>query len=243
MSMIHDRLRVGRGITRRSTLTAIAQMVLATIALTTTPANAGGMAFAGDSYQLSVTSLRDKKLQSTLIQQFDFSCGSAAVATLLTYQYDYPVTEQAVFEEMFNRGDQSTIRQQGFSLLDMKNYLAHHGFEADGFEQSLDKLLTAKLPAIVLINDKGYNHFVVVKGLRDDRVLISDPASGTRALPRRAFESIWVSGLLFVIHNATQRAKFDDTASWQAAPRAPLGTANGEQLRLIALPRLSPGDF
>lgn len=243
MSTCPTRFPTFGGCARLVKVAATALGIVATAVVITSPAVAGDISFAGDSYQVPLISMRENKLKSTLIQQFDFSCGSAAVATLLTYQYDYPVTEQAVFEEMFNRGDQVTIRQQGFSLLDMKNYLAQHGFEADGFEQSLDKLLTAKLPAIVLVNDKGYAHFVVVKGLQDDRVLISDPASGTRAMPRRAFESIWKSRLLFVIHNQTQRAKFDDTSSWQAAPRAPLGSANGEQMRMIALPRLSPGDF
>lgn len=243
MSAFHRRLATFGdtiGLVKRA---ATALAVVAGAAITPLSALAGDMSFAGDSYQLPLSSIRETKLKSTLIQQFDFSCGSAAVATLLTYQYDYPVSEQAVFEEMFDHGDQQTIRQQGFSLLDMKNYLSQHGFEADGFEQSLDKLLSARLPAIVLVNDKGYNHFVVVKGLRGGRVLLSDPASGTRAMPRPAFEAIWKARLLFVVHNQTQRAKFDDATSWQAAPRAPLGTANGEQLRMTALPRLSPGDF
>ena len=204
---------------------------------------AADMPIAGGSFTLPLTSMRSGKLQSTIIQKLDFSCGSAAVATLLTYQYDYAVTEQSVFEEMYSQGDQKAIRQHGFSLLDMKKYLAQHGFEADGFEQGLDKLLMAKLPAIVLVNDKGYNHFVVLKGLRDGRVLISDPASGTRAMPRDAFEAIWKTRLLFVVHNQTQRARFDDPVSWQDAPRAPIGSANGDQLRTYALPRLSQGDF
>ena len=58
----------------------------------------------------------------------------------------------------------------------MKRYLAAHGFEADGFEQPLDKLDEARVPAIVLINENGYHHFVVVKGVQADRVLIGDPA-------------------------------------------------------------------
>ena len=223
--------------------TAAVIVTTTAIMLAAMPARAADMPVAGSSFKMPMTSMRSSKLQATIIQKLDFSCGSAAVATLLTYQYGYAVTEQSVFEEMFSQGDQQAIRQHGFSLLDMKKYLAQHGFEADGFEQSLDKLLIAKLPAIVLVSDKGYNHFVVVKGLRDGRVLISDPASGTRAMPRAAFESIWKTRLLFVVHNQTQRAKFDDPVSWQAAPWAPIGSANGDQLRTDTLPRLSQGDF
>ena len=42
----------------------------------------------------------------------------------------------------------------------------------------LDKLASAGIPAIVLINEHGYNHFVVIKGMRDERVLIGDPSGG-----------------------------------------------------------------
>ena len=85
-------------------------------------------------YRVPVTSLKARNL-TTLQQQFDFSCGSAALATLLTHHYDFPVNEQAVFAAMFQHGDQAKIRREGFSLLDMKNFLAARGFQADGFQR------------------------------------------------------------------------------------------------------------
>ena len=90
-------------------------------------------------FSVKVTSLKEARFKATTRQQFDFSCGSAAIATLLTYHYNYPVTEQAVFNEMFARGDQVKIRKEGFSLLDMKTYLEAHQFKADGFELPLAK--------------------------------------------------------------------------------------------------------
>jgi len=132
------------------------------------------------SYAVPVKSMKEVKFAATVRQQYDFSCGSAALSTLLTHHYNFAVTEEKVFEQMFLNGDQSKIRLEGFSLLDMKRYLESLGFEADGFEEPLGKLVTASLPAIVLINQSGYNHFVVVKGVRDGRVLIGDPAGGAR---------------------------------------------------------------
>ena len=96
---------------------------------------------------------------------------------------------------MFARGDQAKIKKEGFSLLDIKNYLASHGFEADGYVTELDKLSAAKVPAIVLLKEQGYYHFVVVKGLRDGRVLIGDPSSGTRAISRSKFTEIWANNI------------------------------------------------
>ena len=62
------------------------------------------------------------------------------------------------------------------------------------------------MPAIVLLNDRGYRHFVVVKGLRNVRVLLGDPARGTRAMSRARFEALWDNRVLFVIHNRREIA-------------------------------------
>ena len=198
----------------------------------------------GGDVALPVTSIRQARLAGTLLQQYDYSCGSAAIATLLTHHYGLPTTESRVFESMYRQGDQEKIQREGFSMLDMKRFLKTQGFEADGFEQSLDNLMEARVPAIVLINENGYHHFVVVKGLRGDRVLIGDPAKGTRAVRRRDFEASWQSRLLFVIHNRMESARFNLPADWRAAPQAPLKAGiNRDGLAGVTMPALGPGDF
>lgn len=201
-------------------------------------------AIDGGALQMPVTSLRQVRLAYTVRQQYDFSCGSAAIATLLTHHYGYPITEAEVFEEMFQEGDQARIRLEGFSLLDMKRFLAKRGFEADGFKLPLDKLAEQRTPAIVLLNERGYLHFVVVKGLREDRVLLGDPANGTRAISRAEFEAAWPSQLLFVIHSHLRTARFNLAADWRVSPDAPLSAAiSRDSLQGITLPKNGPGDF
>lgn len=198
----------------------------------------------GGAYNVPVKSLREARFAATTHQQYDFSCGSAALSTLLTHQYHYPVTEDKVFEEMFRRGDQAKIKVEGFSLLDMKRYLEAHGFEADGFQEPLDKLASAGIPAIVLLNESGYNHFVVVKGVRNGRVLIGDPAGGTRAVTEAAFQTAWVNQILFVISNRQDVASFNTDADWHAAPGAPVADGvNRGSLAGIVIPKLGPADF
>jgi predicted double-glycine peptidase len=108
----------------------------------------------------------------------------------------------------------------------------------------LDKLVEARLPAIVLINENGYMHFVVLKGLTDQRVLIGDPANGTRAISRAAFNASWPSGLLLVVHNRVKSARFNLASDWRAAPQALLadGVHRGS-LTNVTLPKNGPGDF
>jgi predicted double-glycine peptidase len=198
----------------------------------------------GGAFSVPVTSLKEERSRSTIRQQFDFSCGSAALSTLLTHHYRYPVTEQAVFEQMFAHGDQQKIRQEGFSLLDMKRFLQAHGFDANGFELPLDSLAEAGIPGIVLINERGYNHFVVVKGMRKGRVLFGDPAGGTRAMPRADFEAMWVGRILFVVTNRHDVAGFNLAADWRASPSSPInGSVNLKELTGTALPKYGPSDF
>lgn len=224
-------------------------LLLVALAVAITPATAPAQqvllpAMGGGDVVLPVTSIRQSRLAGTLLQQYDFSCGSAAVATLLTHHYGYPMTEATVFEHMFRQGDQAKIRREGFSLLDMKRFLQAHGFAADGFEQPLDKLAEARVPAIVLINENGYHHFVVIKGLRGDRVLIGDPANGTRALSRADFRAMWQNSLLFVVHNRMTSARFNLAADWRAAPQAPLTAGvNRDGLSATTMTKNGPGDF
>jgi predicted double-glycine peptidase len=100
------------------------------------------------------------------------------------------------------------------------------------------------IPAIALIDEKGYHHFVVIKGLRAGRVLLGDPARGTRSIPRAQFEAAWKNGLVFVIHNRRALAVFNSTDDWRAAPMAPIHSAiDRTGLGNITLPKRGPGDI
>jgi predicted double-glycine peptidase len=185
---------------------------------------------AGGRFSVSVVTLKEARFRTIIKQQYDFSCGSAAVASLLTYHYDTPTTEQDVFTKMWDVGDQEKIQQYGFSLLDMKNYLEANGFRADGFRITLDKLIEVGIPAITLINTHGYRHFVVVKGVGGGEVLLGDPALGVRIVDRDEFEGIW-SGIAFVIRSKVSvgREYFNRDEEWAVRAKAPFGTALNRQ--------------
>lgn len=200
------------------------------VAMTFSPAlsaSASGAQFPGmiGSMNVPVESLRDLRFRSIVPQQYDFSCGSAALATLLTYHYDRPTTEVETFDSMFRRGDQVLIREQGFSMLDMKHYLeADQGLPADGFRIGLDDLENLGVPAIAMIETRGYRHFVVIKGLEDDQVLVGDPALGVKSYTRHEFQRIWINDILFIIREDVDlaRHRFNASETWAAVTRAPI---------------------
>ncbi len=83
------------------------------------------------------------------------------------------------------------------------------------------------MPAIVLINYKGYQHFVVVKGMRDAMVLVGDPSLGSKLIPREEFESMWSNRILFVIRSHRDKTAFNSSADWRGKVRASLGGGPG----------------
>ena len=197
-------------------------------------------------YAVAVRSVVEQKFDGVIRQQYDFSCGSAALATLLRYHYDLKVGEDDAFRGMWAKGDRDQIRRLGFSLLDMKRWLASHGLPADGYKVSLDKVAQTGVPGIALISVKNYRHFVVIKGVRRDEVLLGDPSNGLSVMPRAEFQRAW-NGIYFVLSEDQARAKgkFNRENQWVSFTRAPIGGRFVDPVSQQALSLTNPfrGDF
>ena len=196
----------------------------------------------GVTARVDVDSMADRKYDTVVRQQFDFSCGSAALATLLTHHYDRTVSETEAFEAMWEVGDQDRIRELGFSLLEMKRYLEETGLKADGFRLTLDSIQEVGVPGIALIDVRGYKHFVVIKGITDRHVLIGDPSAGVLSKPRKRFEKQWDGTILFIRSDVVRgRANFNKLVDWDLAPGAPFDRATDvETLQSVLLNQTRP---
>ena len=215
---------------KRSILSLLGLAALAMGLAWAPPARAGAgetsIAIAGVNVNVPTTSIAGARFLSVVRQQYDYSCGSAALATLLTYHYNRPTKEEDVFISMFNTGDQAKIQKVGFSLLDMKRYLERRGLKADGFKMSIEKLVDLAAPAITLVTINGYRHFVVFKGFKDGEVVVGDPALGSRIMKAEQFQAIW-NGIAFLIRSepAVGRKNFNLARDWGVRKKAPFATA------------------
>jgi hypothetical protein len=145
----------------------------------------------------SMLEIRDEQV---VRQQWDLSCGAAAIATLLTYQLNDPVSEREVALAMLRHTTPTLVRQRlGFSLLDLKAYAATHGFAVAAYQGMTLDDLDPLAPAITPIRWRGFSHFVVYRGRQDGRVLIADPAFGNRTLSEEAFNAVWAHGVGFIV--------------------------------------------
>jgi len=202
----------------------------------------------GGGFQVDMGTMLDRKFYTVIRQQYDFSCGSAALATLLHYHYGIPANEEMTFTGMWDKGDQAAIRKNGFSLLDMKRYLGAHGLETQGFRVTLDQIAKTRVPGIALTVTKGYRHFVVIKGVTDKEVLVGDPSRGLVRYSWKEFGKIW-DGLYFVVTSSREvgQSSFNRLAQWTSVGRAPVGSSLSRPLDLqtlrIASPMLLFGEF
>jgi len=193
-------------------------------------------AVPGGNFEVPVESMEALKFTETVRQGYDFSCGSAALATLLTYHYGRKVSEEDVFRAMWEAGDAAKIRNAGFSMLDMKRFLGTRGLLADGFKLEATKIGAVGVAGIVLLDKLASPHFVVVIGEKDGELLLSDPARGIWNLAVEEFDALW-NGVFFVVRQeaSTARGNFNDSETWKRARWSPVGD---ERLSEMLVPRL-----
>ncbi|PML01200.1 bacteriocin resistance protein [Vibrio breoganii] len=197
------------------------------------------------NYSVPVKSYKELVFGDVYRQQYDFSCGSAALASLLQFHYQKPAQEQEIFDAMYEQGDKDIISKQGFSLLDMKSYLKSVGLKADGFHISLEKLRKIGVPGITLVNFDGYMHFVVIRGISENNVVLGDPSRGTMVMPIDEFTHYY-RGLTLLVRNEAKigRAGFINDDNFSIYNTSPLETGvSRDSLGVFSITLPSAGDY
>lgn len=160
----------------------------------------------GNRVNASVKSMKALRDANVVRQRYDYSCGAAALATLLRYGFGDPATEEEVLKQLFGLlNDQEKIisRKEGFSLLDLRRVALARRFKAEGFRIEPDDLDKISGPVLVYIEPRGYKHFAVLRGVKGGRVYLADPARGNIRMPLYAFVETWKQadgrGIIFVV--------------------------------------------
>lgn len=152
----------------------------------------------GGLAHIQVESIRERRFTNLVEQKTDFSCGAAALATILNQAYGLALREEDVILGMLASADAELVRTQGFSMLDMKNYAAKLGLRARGYRVSAEQLEGLKIPAIVLLDVRGYKHFVVLQRTYRGYVYIGDPVLGHKKMALSEFSNGW-NGIVFAL--------------------------------------------
>lgn len=155
---------------------------------------------------IPLQSMKALSQKGMVMQAFDYSCGAAAMATLLTYGLGDSISEKEVLDQVLEAlsDDQEAVRKKdGLSLLDLQKVAHLRGHQAEGFRLTPDILQKLEAPVLVYIKPRGYDHFAILKGIVGDRAYLADPSLGNVRMPVYEFLDMWLDengkGVIFVV--------------------------------------------
>lgn len=161
--------------------------------MTTFRVFASGLAFVflaacagpGKAVPTRPMSLLALRFEATVPQRFDYTCGAASIATVLTYYWYRPTSEADVIHALEGRYSLREIarrRETGLSFDDLIFAAGQLGFKAQGVRIGLPELAKLNGPVIAQLTNKAFQHFVVLRRSGRGVYYVSDPIVGELAM-------------------------------------------------------------
>jgi predicted double-glycine peptidase len=155
----------------------------------------------------SVSAQPPKSLPVTLTrQQAGFDCGSATLATLLSFYTDRAVEpDDLVRSQSFTTDEWQLVRREGFSLVQLAHMAAALKVKPSVTRLPSRALLSVPLPVLVYLRLPTGPHFSVLTGIAGQRVTLADPTQGALMWTLKQFLSVWAPdglGLLLSVKGA-----------------------------------------
>ncbi|TLD99737.1 peptidase C39 [Helicobacter trogontum] len=146
------------------------------------------------------TQIRDSNLTK---QEYDYSCGSASLSTILTYYYNTHTNEKDIINFMLrdkgidiNKKEEiewnDDLREKAStSFLDLAKYAETRGFKTLGLALNMESLGKLKVPAILYVKARSNDHFSVYRGMDHYFVYLSDPSLGNIKISKEKFKEMF----------------------------------------------------
>lgn len=147
----------------------------------------------------SVKSWIEFKNDKLTRQKYDYSCGSAALATLLSHYYDANATEEIILKGVLEaKGitkEASSLENQegnnGLSFFDLSQYVSTQGFKAVGIALGMEELQKLQIPVIVFVKIRKQEHFTVLKKMDERYAYFADPSFGNIRVSHAKFKEMF----------------------------------------------------
>ena len=153
-------------------------------------------------FQIYVKNARQLRNENVVMQQRDFSCGAAALATVLVYYWGEDLSETAILliiAKTLSREELEDRVRNGLTLTDLKRVAQIGGYTAVLGKLSIDSLRKSKLPLIVGITVNNYDHFVVYRGMDEEYVYLADPIFGKKRVKISDFAEQWQKNAILAV--------------------------------------------
>jgi hypothetical protein len=184
-----------------------------------------------------VCSWTELQKRNLVMQRRDFSCGAAALATLIQYYWGDRVTESYFLKELDKILTPEEIHdriENGLSLTDLRRVAVATGYQATMGTLTFDKLTESKVPLILGVIVDEYDHFVVYRGWDGEWIYLADPIRGNLRVHVCDFRKQWQRNAILAVAKEGEKIRDWSPLSVRADEVA-LGTLNWQVIRSRAV--------
>jgi uncharacterized protein len=153
-------------------------------------------------FQKNACNWKQLRQLNIVMQQRDYSCGAAALATILRYYWGDNVTEDQillVIQKILTPEEMKDRIKKGLAISDLRRASVEMGYLSTIGTLTFKQLAESKVPLIVGISPDGYDHFAVFRGVDYDYVYLADPIRGNIRVPFCEFISQWQKNAVLVV--------------------------------------------
>jgi len=148
--------------------------------------------------QRPIKSWIEFKNENLVRQKFDYSCGSASLATVMHHFYDQNMTESTILNDILDmkgigkeKAKELEEEDMALSFLDLAEYIQSKGFKAIGLALDLEALKSLQAPVILFVKIRKNEHFTVFKGIDERYVYLADPSFGNTKVKISKFKEMF----------------------------------------------------
>jgi len=142
------------------------------------------------------------KQMHVVMQKYDYSCGAAALATILQYYWGDNATEDqillAIVKILTPEELQDRIKK-GLAISDIRRGAVEMGYLSTVGTLTFQQLRQSRAPLIVGISAEGFDHFVVFRGTDCEYVYLADPIRGNIRVTVSVFLRQWQKNAALVV--------------------------------------------
>ncbi|MDD3916407.1 MAG: NHLP family bacteriocin export ABC transporter peptidase/permease/ATPase subunit [Synergistaceae bacterium] len=148
----------------------------------------------------------------TMLQMEATECGAASLGIVLGY-YGLHLPLETLREEC-------GVSRDGSRATNVLKAARRHGMEAKGYRKEPQTLGDLPLPIILFWN---FNHFLVLEGIKGDKVYLNDPAAGPRTVDRETLDRSFTGVAISIVPGETFRPEGRPRSPWAALARRLVG--------------------
>ncbi|MEM8864037.1 MAG: cysteine peptidase family C39 domain-containing protein [Planctomycetota bacterium] len=180
-----------------------------------------------------VASWTSLKQRNIVMQQRDYSCGAAALATVVRYHLGDPVDEGVflrALDQILTAEEIEDRIENGLAMSDLRRAAVRTGYQSVAARLSLEKLFEAKSPLVVGIEEDDFKHFVVYRGTDLRWVYLADPIRGNIRVRICDFQKQWQKHLVLAVAKPNTKVPTASPLSVRAEETF-LGETNDQLIR------------